>query len=193
MLDFFDIPPEVFESLKGIANDTTSEKNVDLAGNIEKEYDLTKYIPLIEPTLMNVIKDPKTASNNYIKNVKLTKHLKLKQQDFWVNHMYKHEFNPAHSHSGIFSFILFIQVPFLIQDEMNNPKSRHSNSPLSGFLQFLHLEQASRGGIGEHNVPVDKTYEGKGFLFPAFLKHVVYPFYTTDEPRITMSGNIYAV
>ena len=41
MLDFFDIPPEVFKSLKGIANDTSSDKNVDLAGNIEKEYDLT--------------------------------------------------------------------------------------------------------------------------------------------------------
>tara|TARA_A100001391_G_scaffold38608_3_gene21387 strand:+ start:16299 stop:16880 length:582 start_codon:yes stop_codon:yes gene_type:complete len=193
MLDFFDIPPEVFESLKGIANDTNIDKSHDLAGNIEKEYDLTKYIPLIEPTLMNVIKDPKTAANAYVKEVKIIKHLKLKQQDFWVNHMYKHEFNPAHSHSGLFSFILFIQIPYLIQDEMNNPKSKNSNSPLSGFLQFLHLEQRSRGGIGEHNVPVDKTYEGKGFIFPAFLKHVVYPFYTTDLPRITMSGNIYAV
>ena len=42
-------------------------------------------------------------------------------------------------------------------------------------------------------IQFDKTYEGKGFIFPAFLKHVVYPFYTTDLPRITMSGNIYAV
>ena len=98
MLDFFDIPPEVFKSLKGIANDTSSDKNVDLAGNIEKEYDLTKYIPLIEPTLMNIIKDPKTNSSNHLKTVKVTKHLKLK-------HAFIHSFHSFISFSIVHGYL----------------------------------------------------------------------------------------
>ena len=41
-------------------------------------------------------------------------------------------------------------------------------------------------GIAE----VDKTYEKKAFIFPAALQHSVYPFYGTDEYRITVSGNL---
>jgi hypothetical protein len=37
---------------------------------------------------------------------------------------------------------------------------------------------------------VDKEWEGKIALFPAKLNHLVYPFYTSDEPRISISGNI---
>ena len=30
----------------------------------------------------------------------------------------------------------------------------------------------------------------KAFIFPAALQHSVYPFYGTDEYRITVSGNL---
>ena len=28
-------------------------------------------------------------------------------------------------------------------------------------------------------------------MFPSYLNHMVYPFYTSDEYRISMSGNIF--
>ena len=45
-----------------------------------------------------------------------------------------------------------------------------------------------RGGIGTIALNVDQSYEGKIILFPADLAHAVYPFYTSDDYRITMSG-----
>ena len=33
-------------------------------------------------------------------------------------------------------------------------------------------------------------YEGFMLFFPAKLRHCVYPFYETDEPRISIAGNL---
>ena len=38
--------------------------------------------------------------------------------------------------------------------------------------------------------PMGKEMEGKLVLFPSRLKHIVYPFYNCDEPRITIAGNL---
>ena len=40
------------------------------------------------------------------------------------------------------------------------------------------------------SIPVDKSFEGKMIMFPASQYHAVYPFYTSDEERITVSGNL---
>ena len=36
-----------------------------------------------------------------------------------------------------------------------------------------------------------KSDEKKIIMFPAGLNHVVYPFYTSDDYRITISGNVH--
>ena len=46
------------------------------------------------------------------------------------------------------------------------------------------------GDIQEHLIKVDKSFEGKMLMFPAKLNHQVYPFYTSNGYRITVSGNI---
>ena len=33
-------------------------------------------------------------------------------------------------------------------------------------------------------------FEGYMILFPARLRHCVYPFYETNEPRISIAGNL---
>ena len=38
---------------------------------------------------------------------------------------------------------------------------------------------------------LDPSYEGYMVFFPAKLRHMVYPFYETDEPRISIAGNIW--
>ena len=37
---------------------------------------------------------------------------------------------------------------------------------------------------------IDKTWEGTIVMFPSWLNHSVYPFYTSDDYRISISGNI---
>ena len=31
---------------------------------------------------------------------------------FWANYQFKHEFNPAHSHGGAYSFVLWMKIPY---------------------------------------------------------------------------------
>ena len=35
----------------------------------------------------------------------------------WVNFQKKHEFNPIHTHDGVFSFVIWHKVPFTQKDE----------------------------------------------------------------------------
>ena len=46
------------------------------------------------------------------------------------------------------------------------------------------------GRITPAMVPVDKTYEGTIVMFPSEMLHAVYPFYTSDDYRISVSGNL---
>jgi hypothetical protein len=39
-------------------------------------------------------------------------------------------------------------------------------------------------------LPVDKTWENVIVLFPAGLTHSVSPFYSSDDYRISVAGNI---
>ena len=55
---------------------------------------------------------------------------------------------------------------------------------------FCFLYSGPDGRVLSEDIPVDKKYEGKMALFPASLNHQVYPFYTSDEQRITISGNV---
>ena len=63
-----------------------------------------------------------------------------------------------------------------------------SCEPMASKLSFIVFD--SLGEISELNVPVDKSFENRMIMFPAKLQHLVYPFYTSDDYRITCSGNI---
>jgi hypothetical protein len=39
-------------------------------------------------------------------------------------------------------------------------------------------------------IPVSKQMEGSIIMFDSSQRHLVYPFYTSDEFRISFSGNI---
>ena len=45
-------------------------------------------------------------------------------------------------------------------------------------------------GRGTAVYPLDKKFEGTMLFFPSWLQHQVYPFYTSDEKRVSLSGNI---
>ena len=46
------------------------------------------------------------------------------------------------------------------------------------------------GDIERMDIQMDPEVEGSMFIFPSSLMHQVYPFYNTDEDRISISGNI---
>ena len=106
--------------------------------------------------------------------------------DVWVNFQKAGEFNPPHSHGGDYSFVIFYDIPYKIKDEMAQFPLVNGGSS-AGHFAFLYNDN---GGVVHHTIPVDITYNQTCFLFPANLKHCVYPFYTSTQYRITVAGNL---
>jgi hypothetical protein len=123
----------------------------------------------------------------YINNI-LSRNVDYYVDKAWVNFQEKHEFNPTHHHSGIYSFVIWIQIPYLSEDEnkvfADIPEERKSN----GRFTFTYMSPL--GVIETKKIDADKTFEGKGLLFPSMMNHSVYPFYTSDKYRISVAGNI---
>ena len=100
----------------------------------------------------------------------------------WVNFMKKNEYNPPHDHSDFLSFVIFLKVPEEIKKEQDN---FIGNSAGPGSLSFLNGD-GNRQSITYQSVkPEDRDI----FIFPAWIKHYVAPFYS-DVTRISVSGNI---
>ena len=158
-----------------------------LAGNLEKQYKLIKCKEYLNNLLMPFIV---TYENNfnYLKFIDInTKNLILALDNIWVNFQKKYEFNPLHNHCGVFSFVIWIDIPYDIKDEMIIDSSKNSNCNIPGHFQFVTIN--ALGNLIKESIPVDKTYNGKLCIFPAQMNHCVYPFYTSDKYRISVSGN----
>ena len=190
MIYKFNIPDEIYDELLKIKEDKSVKHNSKLAGNIREEYLLNKHLNIVEPFIINElskIDDLKKYCSNL--NIMYPNPLPLKLESLWVNYQKKHEFNPLHNHSGIFSFILFIKIPYLHEQERSLSPGIEANSDISGMLSFYFADSGEAGGIGHLTLPVDQTWEKTGLIFKASLNHEVYPFFS-EGVRITMSGNV---
>jgi len=112
----------------------------------------------------------------------------LKQ--IWVNYQKQHEFNPPHHHTGLFSFVVFMKIPTHWKEQHELPISTRSNGPCSSDFQFI-VGQDNEPEVKLYNFPLCPDDEGRMLFFPAWLMHQVFPFYGTEEERITISGNIF--
>jgi hypothetical protein len=100
----------------------------------------------------------------------------------WINVQNKTEFLPMHTHDGIVSFVIWMKIPFDVEEEL-----KYGNNETSTF-SFLY--QSITGDPMFQALRIDNTWEGTAMMFPSKLPHCVYPFYTSDESRISISGNI---
>ena len=113
----------------------------------------------------------------------------LSVKHLWVNFQKKYDFNPVHNHNGALSFVIWMKIPYKREDEANTARTKGiAEGCLSGCFQFLFTSML--GQIIKHNYYLDPSYEGTILIFPSQFNHAVYPFYTSDEERISISGNI---
>ena len=103
-------------------------------------------------------------------------------EKLWINYQGPNEFNPPHSHGGALSFVIFAKIPMELRVENQNYKGLSAGP---GGITFLYGDIEDRC-ITNHSVFPE---EGDMYVFPAWLKHWVYPF-TTDCTRISVSGNV---
>jgi hypothetical protein len=113
----------------------------------------------------------------------------FEMNNFWVNYMKQHEFNPIHNHDGLYSFVIFMKIPTHWKEQHALPISANSNSPNASDFAFVRSEKDREDCITIH-FRLSSEDGGRMLFFPAWLSHLVYPFYGTEEERITISGNI---
>ena len=87
----------------------------------------------------------------------------------------------------MFSFVIFIKIPYSLNKESKYFTINAGNNYTSKFV--FHVINKF-GKIELWPLNVDKSFEGKIVFFPAPQVHEVFPFYTSDGYRITVSGNI---
>jgi len=164
--------------------------NSELAGNIEHQYMLTKCVPYLNDLLTPLIKkyNEETSYVDFMNKSSHQTESNLVLDKVWAIFQKKHEFNPPHVHWGVISFVLWLDIPYDIKDEMSASSSCNSAINIPGHFQFLYNDAIGR--IATCNIPTDKTYCGKVLIFPSSMTHAVYPFKTSDGIRISVSGNL---
>lgn len=107
----------------------------------------------------------------------------------WANFQQPGEYNPLHQHDGLFSFVLWLDIPYSLEQERATGPGQRADYKPNGDFHFHYTD--SLGTIKTHIMGVDHTWNGRLCLFPAELHHVVYPYYSTTSQRITLSGNLH--
>ena len=118
--------------------------------------------------------------------------------DFWVNYQKQNEFVSLHNHPGLYSFVVFIQIPThwkeqhavpFFGDTPPKPIEGSFVKPYASDFQFLWSEKNSQLCKYE-SIPLCPDDEGRMLFFPSWLHHQVYPFFGTNRYRITIAGTI---
>lgn len=175
---------EILDKLIEIQDDVFHNKksphNQTLAGNIEHEYSLSKEQEnVIVPTVIDLW----TKSQNLDYDGEW-------MSNSWVNFQKKHEFNPLHNHGGEFSYVVWTKIPYNLEDELTLPWVKNSGSPYASMFMFAIPQFPAIQPLPYY---LDKHHAGYMVVFPAMLNHLVYPFYTSDEYRVSFAGNIWRI
>ena len=121
---------------------------------------------------------PTTGVHNYILS------------SWWVNYQKKHDFNPFHDHTGVYSFVIWMNVTTDYREQHNISIARGINSGGAVASDFEFQYSNILGQSMSYVYNMDKSVEGKMVFFPSSLKHCVYPFFECDETRVSIAGNI---
>ena len=100
----------------------------------------------------------------------------------WCNFQSPGDFNPPHDHGGALSWVIFLQIPEELKEENKKYKGRSAGP---GGITFIYAE-GPKTAITHHSFFPE---EGDMFIFPAWLKHWVFPF-KSNCTRISVSGNV---
>jgi len=100
----------------------------------------------------------------------------------WINFQKKGEFIPMHIHGGVYSFAIFMSIPYDSEIEQSN------GSKYASSFQFRYIN--ALGDQSQHAINLSSKDNGKILFFSSRLSHIVYPFYSSDNERISISGNI---
>ena len=174
------------------AREQPEDMKPELAGNISSSIRLDSKSDLIEDFVGEVIP---AYMRKHLEEYGTPYRLAMKEDEgfnlesLWVNFQKQTEFNPPHDHAGVYSFVIWMQIPTSYEEQRKLPICAESNADnhISNFA-FSYTNTLGRVSTFAYNM--EKQAEGYMVMFPSCLLHQVFPFYNDDGERISISGNI---
>ena len=187
------VPLEIMTQLKARADAIQANPgdqpswNSELAGHLREQYGLVPGIAALDQWIRdqalwyNRLYNISSTSNLFTHNVNIS------TGTAWMNFQRATEYNPAHFHNGLLSWVIWLQIPYSRPAEGAVFPDRRPC--LNGAFQFLYTDVLGR--IATNTIELDSTWEGTMIMYPAQFMHQVYPFYTSNQYRISVAGNVY--
>jgi hypothetical protein len=200
MAQLFKLPQHMIDYLWEhieIAKKKSISAKKRLVGNISQSYFVDDPQNLIVRNLLDIMHNScmsefiKREIDNIYKKIDYENDLNLEPylMDMWVNFQKRGEFQPLHSHQGIFSFVIWLEIPYHYNDESNLPFTKGGMDDVAGNFSFAYSLNQSREVVSRI-IRLSPDMNGYCCFFPSDLSHQVYPFYTSNKDRISISGNI---
>ena len=104
---------------------------------------------------------------------------------FWCRASLDGDYQSIHDHQGIFTFVVWLTVPFEGADERQVQAGFRPEAS-----DFVLVYPDTCGQLQKRNFVLGKGAEGKMLFFPSDINHIVYPHYTTQEYRIALAGDV---
>ncbi len=189
------LPEDVVDNIWKVVNearDNPVDSKPELAGNISSSIKLDRNSELLKdftgetiPAFMQ--QHMEAYGPPYRMAMKEGEQFYL--ESLWVNFQRQHEFNPPHDHAGVYSFVIWMQIPTSYEEQRKLPIAVESNADnhISNFA-FSYTNTLGRVSTFAYNM--EKEAEGYMVMFPSAMLHQVFPFYENDGERISISGNI---
>lgn len=163
------------------------EANSSLVGQLKAEYRIKSSLKYLEQLLSPYVYSYADNTNLFDYNTVNVNNHHLTLYNAWVNFQKKYEVNPIHNHSGVVSFVLYLEVPYDIEKEKKVNPGHDAAFNLGGCFSFHYSDP--RGGIRSYTINIDKNMIYKCLIFPSCLDHSVHPFYSSNGSRVSVSGN----
>jgi hypothetical protein len=174
------VDPNTLDLLLSEGKSSREDASPELAGVLKNQFhyrDKAKFQKFMEGTfsLYNAAMQQWKQSNEKTPSTYFLEKL-------WINYQGPNEFNPPHSHGGALSFVIFLDVPMRLRVENQDYKGLSAGP---GGITFIYGETEDRC-ITNHSIFPEV---GDMYIFPAWVKHWVYPF-KSNCVRISVSGNV---
>ena len=108
--------------------------------------------------------------------------LSLRSQ--WINIQAHEGFVPLHTHSGNISYVIYLKVPDYLKNYYN--KRNNAVRYAEGAIDFIYGHKNSLFPDDLSVYPREKMI----LMFPAEVRHYVFPFKDKESQRVSVAGNI---